>query len=138
MSKEPQASGRARAKPAGDIRVMGSQKRRITVRLVLGCMLAAFAGLAVYVKYGEVMAYLNPPVGMKWIAGGEFLMGSDEPMFRDAQPVHRVAVDGFWIDETEVTNAQFAAYSHSASVGRRFSTHRAYASASSKAKCTTG
>jgi formylglycine-generating enzyme required for sulfatase activity len=28
----------------------------------------------------------------------------------DAQPVHRVAVDGFWIDTTEVTNDQFAAF----------------------------
>jgi len=25
----------------------------------------------------------------------------------DAQPVHRVQVDGFWMDETDVTNAQF-------------------------------
>ena len=44
---------------------------------------------------------------MKWIAAGEFDMGSDEPLFRDAQPVHRVSVDGFWIDRHEVTNAQF-------------------------------
>ena len=35
-------------------------------------------------------------------------MGSDEPMFRDAQ--HRVFVDGFWIDEVEVTNAQFTEF----------------------------
>ena len=27
------------------------------------------------------------PVGMKWIAAGEFDMGSDEPMFPDAQPI---------------------------------------------------
>lgn len=47
------------------------------------------------------------PVGMKWIAAGEFDMGSDEPMFPDAQPIYRVSVDGFWIDEAEVTNAQF-------------------------------
>jgi formylglycine-generating enzyme required for sulfatase activity len=25
----------------------------------------------------------------------------------DARPIHRVAVDGFWMDQTEVTNAQF-------------------------------
>ena len=35
------------------------------------------------------------PVGMKWIAAGEFDMGSDEPMFPDAQPIYRVSVDGF-------------------------------------------
>ena len=28
----------------------------------------------------------------------------------DSRPVHRVAVDGFWIDETEVTNEQFARF----------------------------
>lgn len=28
----------------------------------------------------------------------------------DAQPIHRVAVDGFWMDATEVTNAQYAAF----------------------------
>jgi formylglycine-generating enzyme required for sulfatase activity len=37
-------------------------------------------------------------------------MGSDDPRFLDAQPVHRVAMDGFWIDETEVTNEQFAMF----------------------------
>jgi formylglycine-generating enzyme required for sulfatase activity len=42
---------------------------------------------------------------MVWIPGGEFAMGSEE--FSDARPVHRVAVDGFWMDATEVTNAEF-------------------------------
>jgi formylglycine-generating enzyme len=48
------------------------------------------------------------PPGMVWIGAGEFSMGSNE--FTDAQPIHRVAVDGFWIDSTEVTNAQFARF----------------------------
>jgi formylglycine-generating enzyme len=47
------------------------------------------------------------PENMVWIHGGEFWMGSDAPMFRDAQPVHRVTVNGFFIDKTEVTNEQF-------------------------------
>ena len=52
-----------------------------------------------------------PPLGMVWIPGGEFSMGSeDEKMDEDARPVHRVYVDGFWMDETEVTNEQFAAF----------------------------
>ena len=38
----------------------------------------------------------NPaPVGMVWVLGGEFWMGSDEPQFLDARPSHRVYVDGF-------------------------------------------
>lgn len=56
------------------------------------------------------------PDGMVWIPGGEFGMGSDESgeslcglpgVTRDAQPIHRVYVDGFWMDKTEVTNSQF-------------------------------
>jgi formylglycine-generating enzyme required for sulfatase activity len=56
------------------------------------------------------------PKGMVWIPGGEFSMGSsfeDESLCslenpaKDAGPVHRVYVDGFYMDETEVTNAQF-------------------------------
>jgi formylglycine-generating enzyme required for sulfatase activity len=37
-------------------------------------------------------------------------MGSDNPMFKDARPWHRVYVDGFWIDRTPVTNEQFARF----------------------------
>ena len=56
---------------------------------------------------------------MVWIPGGEFSMGSDVAgealcglpgVTRDSQPVHRVYVDGFWMDRTEVTNEQFAAF----------------------------
>src|SRR6187402_1436272 len=47
---------------------------------------------------------------MRWIKGGSFLMGSDDPAFMDAQPVHEVNVHGFWMDEHEVTNADFAKF----------------------------
>ena len=47
------------------------------------------------------------PPGMVWVPGGEFDQGSDEEMFQDARPIHRVGVDGFWMDATEVTNAEF-------------------------------
>jgi formylglycine-generating enzyme required for sulfatase activity len=51
------------------------------------------------------------PVGMRWIDGGEFSMGTDDKAgWPDEKPAHRVRVDGFWIDETEVTNAQFRAF----------------------------
>ena len=38
-------------------------------------------------------------------------MGWDGPEGRpDERPAHQVRLDGFWIDATEVTNAQFAAF----------------------------
>lgn len=46
--------------------------------------------------------------GMVWIAGGSYLMGSDE--FPDSRPVHQVTVNGFYMDAHEVTNAQFALF----------------------------
>ena len=50
------------------------------------------------------------PAEMVWIPAGAFSMGSDDPRFPDAQPVHPVWVDGFWMDRTEVTNAEFAKF----------------------------
>lgn len=69
---------------------------------------------------------------MVWIPGGEFWMGGpppdalaerrltlrpEEPVcsglaqgFPDAQPGHRVWVDGFWMDRTEVINAEFGRF----------------------------
>jgi formylglycine-generating enzyme required for sulfatase activity len=47
---------------------------------------------------------------MAWIPGGTFWMGSDESMFKDAHPWHRVYVDGFFIDKTVVTNDEFAKF----------------------------
>src|SRR5262245_10532734 len=72
------------------------------------------------------------PQGMAWIPGGTFWLGGPEPSdaarqhkrehpddpvctglltgFPDAQPVHFVEVDGFWMDTTEVTNKEFARF----------------------------
>jgi formylglycine-generating enzyme len=60
------------------------------------------------------------PDRMVWIPGGEFSMGAKEPASMqdlvgmqattDSRPVHRVFVEGFWMDETEVTNEQFARF----------------------------
>lgn len=48
---------------------------------------------------------------MVWIPGATFRMGSDRHYAEEA-PVHRVTVDGFWIDRTPVTNRQFRNFVH--------------------------
>ena len=49
--------------------------------------------------------------GMVWIPGGTFRMGADNDQASpDEYPKHAVTVSGFWMDRTEVTNAQFAAF----------------------------
>jgi formylglycine-generating enzyme required for sulfatase activity len=63
----------------------------------------------------------KPPDGMVWISGGEFSMGAADPTgmdrnavgmhaTEDSRPIHRVYVDGFWMDKTAVTNEQFAKF----------------------------
>jgi formylglycine-generating enzyme len=59
-----------------------------------------------------VMINATPPPGpspdaMVWIPGGTFWMGCDDCDMPDTQPLHLVAVDGFWMDRTPVINAQF-------------------------------
>jgi formylglycine-generating enzyme len=59
------------------------------------------------------------PAGMVWIPGGEFSMGAQDPpeanqadmsAAADSRPVHRVYVDGFFMDANDVTNARFAEF----------------------------
>jgi formylglycine-generating enzyme required for sulfatase activity len=57
--------------------------------------------------------------GMIWIPGGEFSMGANDPpdmdevgmkATSDGRPIHRVYVDGFFMDKTDVTNGEFAKF----------------------------
>lgn len=55
------------------------------------------------------MASDTDRTGMRFVEGGTFLMGSDR-FYREEAPARLVRVDGFWIDDTPVTNDQFAAF----------------------------
>lgn len=58
----------------------------------------------------------SAPKGMVWVPGGKFLRGSSDLSARHRQqygeefPAHIVEVDGFYMDATEVTNAQYAEF----------------------------
>jgi formylglycine-generating enzyme required for sulfatase activity len=70
-------------------------------------------------RVNQTAAPASPPPGMVWIPGGEFSMGANDPPDKneigmrateDARPIHRVYVDGFFMDKTDVTNAQFSRF----------------------------
>ncbi|HTB92825.1 MAG TPA: formylglycine-generating enzyme family protein [Candidatus Sulfotelmatobacter sp.] len=75
-------------------------------------------------KFAPTVPNIQPapapaPPGMVWIPGGEFSMGAADPpemdmvgmqATSDSRPIHRVYVDGFYMDKTDITNAQFAEF----------------------------
>jgi sulfatase modifying factor 1 len=69
--------------------------------------------------FNKPVSGMTAQTGMKYINGGEFSMGGVNPVgmddgghegMNDARPVHRVQVDAFYMDVTEVTNRQFAEF----------------------------
>lgn len=60
---------------------------------------------------------IEPPPGMVWVPGDRFIMGTNfrpapgkpnpDRIKHDEYPAHPVEVDGFWMDATEVTNAEY-------------------------------
>ena len=67
-------------------------------------------------SFGDLKGPAKGEGGMVWIPGGDFSMGGVNPIgmmdgghegMGDARPVHRVHVDGFFMDVTEVTNKEF-------------------------------
>ena len=109
--------------------------------LAVGAFAAAFA-LAKYLQRdsaaggkpnqagdspGNERVDANPPglapASILWIPGGEFSMGANDPpevddvgmkATLDARPIHRLYVDGFFMDKTDVNNAQFTEFVKSA------------------------
>src|SRR5262245_41661888 len=85
--------------------------RTIQTNVVCGLGLALILVLRGVTGHGLVRAHSAAPSGMVWIPPGTFIMGSNAEFARpDEKPAHRVRVDGFWMDTTEVTNRQFRAF----------------------------
>ncbi|OCX52694.1 sulfatase [Mucilaginibacter sp. PPCGB 2223] len=73
---------------------------------------ARFVGMTISV---EPVLHNSPAAAnhdhMVWIPAGTYLMGADNKQaLPDEYPKHKVHVDGFWMDITEVTNAAFAKF----------------------------
>ncbi len=65
-----------------------------------------FAFLAVLAV--STAAWAASPPGMVWIPSGQFTMGTDDARsMPNERPSHLVKLDGFWIDEHDVTNSEF-------------------------------
>lgn len=90
------------------------------MRAIISHTFAILAALAMPLFSSVILAAEaspDPPPGMVRIPGGSFTMGGDAGLMdggsashRSAYPRHRVTVDGFWMDKTEVTNREFAAF----------------------------
>lgn len=64
----------------------------------------------VHVLESSVVTSRKPPAkDMVWVPGGTFMMGSNDHYPEEA-PAHEVAVNGFWMDQYTVTNAQFSRF----------------------------
>jgi formylglycine-generating enzyme len=88
----------------------GESRRPHSLRMAgiaLGAFVVSYSAFAyvprLFQRFGG-----GGPAGMVWIPGGDFTMGTDAAIgWAEEKPAHRVHVDGFWMDETDVTNAEF-------------------------------
>jgi formylglycine-generating enzyme required for sulfatase activity len=73
--------------------------------------LAALGSEAACAAYGGLPPAWgrDPHAGMLRLAGGSVTLGADDG-YAEERPRRQARVDAFWIDRTEVTNAQFAAF----------------------------
>lgn len=86
-------------------------KKTVLGSLVVASLFGVASLFIVAQRSPEDATVPGEPPGMVWVPAGEFEMGWDGAGGRfDERPAHRVRLDGFWIDRTEVTNAQFRAF----------------------------
>lgn len=72
------------------------------IRYSIACLLLSFCPAAA-AESGD-----SAPPEMKWLPSGEFTMGSDSAgAMANERPARKIKVEGFWIDEHDVTNGEF-------------------------------
>jgi len=63
-----------------------------------------------YAGRTRALEAIPPPPGMVFIRPGPFVVGSNKGGEPDERPQRRLKTDGFYMDATEVTNAQYAEF----------------------------
>ncbi len=90
---------------------MGNRRRFALLGIaVFACSFAASYGVISIARRTEPPLPISQATtaGMRWIPPGEFLMGSDDKdSLPNERPARPVTLKGFWIDEHDVTNAEF-------------------------------
>src|SRR5690606_35179357 len=86
------------------------QSQQITADSAAACTMHGVPSRFAGISQVDSSSYVKgvDDVSMVFIQGGKFTMGSES--FPDAMPLHEVEVSSFYMDEHEVTNAQFAAF----------------------------
>jgi formylglycine-generating enzyme required for sulfatase activity len=107
--KRRRAAATQAGQPPAPAGVANTAPKRLRWRWLALLAVGAAVGFAATLL---TLEYWPGPPGMVWIPGGKFTMGTNDPnpRFFDARPEHEVEIDGFWMDQTEVTNAQFAEF----------------------------
>jgi formylglycine-generating enzyme required for sulfatase activity len=102
--------------------VIQSAHRKIVLSVAVGLFLLSALGAGYWhakrptpLVESQIPTCLLPPelpaaphAGMVWVPPGTFDMGDDR--YPEEGPIHVTRVAGFWMDRTEVTNAQFAEF----------------------------
>ncbi len=83
----------------------------VTLGILAAAAFATTFGAVKWSRHDARSAPTGSPPGMVWISGGQFTMGTDdENSMPNERPAHQVKVDGFWIDQHDVTNAEFGKF----------------------------
>lgn len=88
------------------------KKRIVSFSIILFTFLTIFSCKKEQVKLAKkkTISNIEAPEEMIWVEGKTFLQGAkktDRFAMQREKPAHKVTVDGFYIDLTEVTNKQF-------------------------------
>jgi formylglycine-generating enzyme required for sulfatase activity len=94
-------------------RVLLSLASLLLVALAIGLWWSAQRNEQLRQQERTVCALPPPPAGapqpgMVWVPGGTLALG--DTVYPEEMPIRAVPVAGFWMDRTEVTNDQFAAF----------------------------